>query len=90
MTVGVVSGKNRSFYSNKKLIFSDLIQTDTSVNPGNSGGALLNMDGELVGINLAVVQSAQNINFAVSVKRVIDVLNKYDEAIKNQKKRNHE
>lgn len=80
VSVGVVSGKGRSFLlPNTKHIFEDLVQTDASVNIGSSGGALLNLDGELVGVNLAVVTDAQNIAFAVPSRKIavgLDVYNK--------------
>jgi serine protease Do len=75
VTVGVVSGKDRTFTSPEcQYTCSGLIQTDASINPGNSGGALLNLDGELVGINIAVVQNAQNIGFAVPAAKIINLL----------------
>ncbi len=57
-----------------KLTFTDLIQTDASINPGNSGGPLLNVLGELIGINCAVNESAENMGFAIPVDRVEEVL----------------
>jgi len=75
VTVGVISGINRSFSSPQcEYVCSGLLQTDASINPGNSGGALFNLDGELVGINLAVVAGAQNIGFAVPVNKVLYML----------------
>ena len=75
VTVGVISGINRSFSSPQcEYACSGLLQTDASINPGNSGGALFNLDGELVGINLAVVAGAQNIGFAVPVNKVLHMI----------------
>ena len=54
VTVGVVSGLGRSLTVRRSVTLYDLIQTDTVINPGNSGGPLLNLRGELVGINTAV------------------------------------
>ena len=54
-----------------------MIQTDTAINPGNSGGPLLNMAGQVIGINTAVAGQAQNIGFAISIdhaKTLIDQL----------------
>lgn len=79
VSVGVVSGKNRSFVLPSRHVFTDLIQTDASVNLGSSGGALLNLEGELVGINLAVVQNAQNIGFAISPRKIKEGLAFYEE-----------
>ncbi|OGW94276.1 MAG: hypothetical protein A3G36_03330 [Omnitrophica bacterium RIFCSPLOWO2_12_FULL_45_13] len=79
VTAGVVSGVNRELSdpTTGRVIFNGLIQTDTPVNPGSSGGALLNLDGELVGINLAVVQTAQSISLAISFARIKSMLKEY-------------
>ncbi len=80
VSVGVVSGKNRTFdIPSGDHSFTDLIQTDASINMGSSGGALLNLEGELVGLNLAVVQNAQSIGFAVSVTKIREGLDFYEE-----------
>lgn len=75
VTVGVISGKDRTF-SKKECGYScsGLLQTDASINPGNSGGPLFNLDGELVGINLAVAQDAQSIGFAIPASKIADLL----------------
>lgn len=79
VTAGVISGIDRAFKHPNcdKYVCRDLLQTDASINLGSSGGALLNLDGELVGINLAVIQKAQNIGFAVKVDKVVTLLQKY-------------
>lgn len=69
VTVGVVSALGRSI-RNEDQVFNDFIQTDASINPGNSGGPLLNIDGDIVGINSAIIASAQNIGFAIPVDKV--------------------
>ncbi len=69
VTVGVVSALGRTI-RNEDRVFNDFIQTDASINPGNSGGPLLNMDGEVIGINSAIIASAQNIGFAIPVDKV--------------------
>ncbi|MFC1858226.1 Do family serine endopeptidase, partial [Thermodesulfobacteriota bacterium] len=74
VTAGIVSAKGRVIGSGP---YDDFIQTDASINPGNSGGPLLNLKGEVVGINTAIVASAQGIGFAVPVnlaKNVIEQL----------------
>lgn len=80
VTTGVVSGLGRSIGAGDPLgrqveILDDLIQTDAAINPGNSGGPLLNSAGEVIGVNVAVSESAQNIGFAIpinSVKAIIE------------------
>lgn len=71
VSAGVISGKSRSFGNPQRgMVMNDLIQTDAAINAGNSGGALLNLDGELVGVNLAVVQNAVNIGLAVPADKI--------------------
>jgi serine protease Do len=69
VTVGVVSALGRSI-RNEEQVLNDFIQTDASINPGNSGGPLLNIDGEIIGINSAIIASAQNIGFAIPADKV--------------------
>ncbi|MCJ7491279.1 MAG: trypsin-like peptidase domain-containing protein [Dehalococcoidia bacterium] len=71
VTVGVISGSHRN-WSREGVVMEDLIQTDAAVNHGNSGGALLNAEGELVGLNTSVIRSTETgelvegIAFAIS------------------------
>lgn len=70
---GVVSGLSRSITtqagaSSEKL--EKLIQTDAAINPGNSGGPLLNLRGEVLGINTAIAQGAQSVGFALPVNQI--------------------
>ena len=67
VTVGVVSAVGRDLQIARDTALRGLIQTDASINPGNSGGPLLNVLGELVGINTAIRGDAQNIGFAIPV-----------------------
>ena len=62
VTAGIVSAKGRNIQSGS---YDDYLQTDASINRGNSGGPLLNMAGEVVGINTAIAQRAQGIGFAI-------------------------
>jgi len=72
---GIISGLHRNVdIPGNGLHFDDLIQTDASINFGNSGGPLLNINGELIGINSAMNAQAQNIGFALPVDRVKSVL----------------
>src|SRR5262245_48904475 len=68
VTTGVVSAVGRSLRDEDRT-YTDFIQTDASINPGNSGGPLLNIKGELVGINTAIYGKAQGIGFAIPVDR---------------------
>jgi len=68
VTTGVVSALNRSLNTDGRTYY-DFIQTDASINPGNSGGPLLNIKGELIGINTAIYGKAQGIGFAIPISR---------------------
>jgi S1-C subfamily serine protease len=81
VTTGVVSALHRSIKKDDEL-YENFIQTDASINPGNSGGPLLNIKGELVGINTAIYGEAQGIGFAIPVntaKRIVNDLMRYGE-----------
>jgi serine protease Do len=73
VTVGVVSAVSRDVNLNKEVSYKSLIQTDASINPGNSGGPLLNVYGELIGVNVAIRAGAQGIGFAIPVETMIRV-----------------
>jgi serine protease Do len=83
VTTGVLSALGRSVPSEKQgRTYTDFLQTDASINPGNSGGPLLNIEGKVIGINVAIYQNAQGIGFAIPVDRankVIQDLLKYGE-----------
>ncbi len=64
VTSGIVSAKGRVIGAGP---YDDFIQTDASINPGNSGGPLLNMKGEVIGINTAIIPDGQGIGFAIPV-----------------------
>ncbi len=66
VTAGIVSAKGRVIGAGP---YDDFIQTDASINPGNSGGPLFNMQGEVVGINTAIIPNGQGIGFAVPVNQ---------------------
>lgn len=71
VTAGIVSAKARVLGAGP---YDDFIQTDASINPGNSGGPLFNTDGEVVGINTAIIASGQGIGFAIPVNMAKDVV----------------
>lgn len=83
VSVGVISGLSRSLTADdnfgQKEYLDKVIQTDAAINKGNSGGPLLNVYGEVVGINVAVVENSSSIGFSLpinSVKEVIDSVKK--------------
>ena len=65
VTLGIVSAKGRTTTTERGNLY-DLIQTDAAINDGNSGGPLVNLDGEVIGINTAIIRQAQGIGFAIS------------------------
>lgn len=74
ITVGVLSGIGRSLINDEKVIFSDLLQTDAAVFPGNSGGPLINLNGKMLGMNMAVRRDAPGIGFAIPLLRIENIL----------------
>lgn len=70
VTVGVVSALDRSVLTPNGETLYDLIQTDAAINPGNSGGPLVDLAGDVVGINVAIAPSAQAISYAIALEAV--------------------
>ena len=73
VTAGVISAKNRKIHA-QDVNFDDFLQTDAAINPGNSGGPLLNMAGEVVGINTTIIPYAQGMGFAVPVNKAKEII----------------
>ncbi len=79
VTAGIISGVNRTikFEENGNTVYmSNLIQTDATINPGNSGGPLINLAGEMIGINTVKITSAEGIGFAVPINIVKPIIEK--------------
>jgi len=73
VTGGIVSALDRELEFAQGVKYTGLIQTDAPINPGSSGGPLLNVRGELIGINTAIRADAQNIGFAIPVDKLMEL-----------------
>lgn len=74
ITAGIISAKHRQINRDESRRFDDFLQTDAAINPGNSGGPLLNLKGEVVGINTAINPRANTIGFAVPINLAKTIL----------------
>lgn len=83
VTTGVLSARGRTVPSERgERLFTDFLQIDASINPGNSGGPLVNILGEVIGINTAIISGASGIGFAIPAdraRRVVDDLLRFGE-----------
>jgi serine protease Do len=72
---GILSSKTRrAAVTDNPMDMEDWLQTDAAINPGNSGGPLINLKGELIGLNVAIYKEGQGIGFAIPIKRVAEAL----------------
>jgi len=82
VTTGVISGLGRGIIAGSPFEghieqLDNVIQTDAAINPGNSGGPLLNSLGQVIGVNVAIAQGAENISFAIPINTVKDMLENF-------------
>jgi len=89
VSVGVISGLSRSIVAKDNFgrseLLEEVIQTDAAINPGNSGGPLLDINGKVIGVNVAVSQGAENIGFALPsnlVKSVVSSVQEHGEIVR--------
>ena len=75
VTVGVISATDQDFGKHENRLFEDMLQTDAAINGGNSGGPLVNCNGDVIGINTWGYTDGQGTTFAITVKDIKDFIN---------------
>ena len=73
VTLGIISALGRTIRTEREPLY-DMIQTDAAINDGNSGGPLINLSGEVIGINTAILRQAQGIGFAISSEAAMPII----------------
>ena len=84
-TQGIISALHRDVPVNESQEYNDLIQISAGINPGNSGGPLLNIHGEMIGVNVAVRVGAQQIAFAIPIDQVVQIVTEMIEQYNEQR-----
>jgi len=74
VSVGVLSGIGRTMRTPGGQLIDDILQSDAAMNPGNSGGPMINTDGEAIGINTAIIPSAQGLSFSIGIDSAKEIV----------------